>query len=110
MTSKATISLVNSGIQNCHVSATDIRNKDAAKGVSVAGLLGKTTKGKSISPGYVLAPRVTQVQQILSIDIVFIKMIPFLLGVFTPLGLGLVHFLRDRSEDHVSTGVRLMLA
>ena len=110
MTSKATISLINSGVQNCPVSASDVRNKDAAKGASVAGLLGKTTKRKSYSPGYALAPRVTQVQQILSIDIIFVKMIPFLLGVFTPLGLGLVHFLRDRSEDQVGTGVRLMLA
>jgi hypothetical protein len=70
MTSAATIGIINSGVQNCSVSASDIRNKDAAKGVSVAGLVGKTKKMKSISPGYVLAPRVTQVQQILSIDIV----------------------------------------
>jgi hypothetical protein len=84
MTSKATISLNNSGIQNCPASATDVRNTDAAKGVSIACLLGKTTKGKSISPEYVLAPRVTQVQQILSIDIVFIKIVSFLLWVFNP--------------------------
>ena len=63
-----------------------------------------------MSPGYVLAPRVTQVQQILSVDVIFVKMIHFLLGVFTPLGLGLVHFLRDRSEDQVCTAVRMMLA
>jgi hypothetical protein len=110
MTSKATIGLVNSGIQNCPVSASDVRNKDAAKGVSVAGLLDKTTKRQSMSPGYVLAPRVTQVQQVLSIDNIFVKMVLFLLGMLTPLDLGLVHFLRDRSEDNVCIGVRLMLA
>jgi hypothetical protein len=38
-----------------------------------------------MSPGYVWAPRVTQVQQHLSIDIIFVKMVPFLLMVFTPL-------------------------
>ena len=109
-TSKAVIGIINSGVMNCPVSATDVRNNDAAKGVSVAGLLGKTTKKGSMSPGYVLAPRVTQVQQILSVDIIFIKKIAFLLGVFTPLGLGLVHFLRDRSEAQVATALRLMLA
>ncbi len=61
MTSAATIGIINSGVMNCSVSASDIRNKDAAKGVSAAGLLGKTKKMKSVSPGYVLASRVTQV-------------------------------------------------
>ena len=98
MPSKKNINLINFNIQNCLVFATDARNKDAAKGLLVAGLFGKTTKGKAISPGYVLAPRATQGLHILSIDIVFIKMVPLLLGVFTPLGLGLVHFLRDRSK------------
>ena len=64
MTSKATINPINSGLQNYSVSASDVRNKDTVKGVSVAGLLGKTTKRKSISPGYVLAPRVTEAQQV----------------------------------------------
>ncbi len=62
MTSAATIGLINSGMLNCPVFASDMRNKDAAKGVSVAGLVGKTKKHKSVSPGYALAPRVTQVQ------------------------------------------------
>ena len=95
---------------NCPVSTTDVRNNDAAKGVSVTGLLGKTAKKGSISPGYVLAPRVTQAQQILNVDVIFRKKIVFLHGVFTPLGLGLVHFLRDRSESRVETSLRLMLA
>jgi hypothetical protein len=76
----------------------------------VAGLVGKTKKLKSISPGYVLAPRVTQVQQILSIGIIIVKKVAFLLGVLTPLGLGIIEFLRDRSIDSVETGVRTMLA
>ena len=110
MTSAATIGLINSGLQNCPVTASDVRNKDAAKGMSAAGLMGKTKKHKSVSPGYVLAPRVTQVQQVLSIDIIFVKKIAFLLGVLTPLGLGIVEFLRDRSTDSVETAVRTMLA
>ena len=82
---------------NCPVFAPDVRNTDAAnKGVSVAGLLGKTAKKGSISPGYVLAPRVTRVYQILDVDVIFKNNIAFLLSVFTPLGLGLVQFLRSR--------------
>jgi hypothetical protein len=56
------------------------------------------------------APRVvTQVQKIFSGVIIFIKKVAFLLGLFTPLGIGLVHFLRNRSEAQVGTALRLML-
>ncbi len=61
-----------------------------------------------MSAGYMLVPRVTQVQQILSVDIIFVKKVAFLLGVFTPLGLGLVYFLRNRSEAQVETPLRLV--
>jgi len=61
MTSAAAIGLINSGMLNCPVSASDVRNKDAAKGVSLAGLVGETKKQKSVSPGYALAPHVTRV-------------------------------------------------
>ncbi len=59
VTSKADITIINSGVMNCPVSAADVRKNDAAKGVSVAGLLGKTAKKGSIFPGYELAPSVT---------------------------------------------------
>ncbi len=49
-------------------------------------------------------------QQILCVDIIFVKKIAFLLSIFTPLGLGLVSYLRNRSEAEVGTAVRLMLA
>ena len=45
----------------------------------------------------------------MSIDIIFVKMIFFLLGVVTPLGLGLIRFLRDRSEDQVGIAVEMTL-
>ena len=60
MTSAATIGLINSGMFKYPVSsASDVCNKDAAKGVSVAGLFGKTERHKSDSPRYALALRVT---------------------------------------------------
>ncbi len=95
---------------NCPVSVTDVRNKDAANGVSIAELLEKTTKKASMSPGYVVAPRVTQAQQIISVDIIFVKNIAFFLGMFTPLGLGLIRYLRDRSEAKKRTTYRFVLA
>ncbi len=36
--------------------------------------------------------------------------IAFLLGILTPLGLGLIEFLRDRSTDSVETAVKTMMA
>ena len=63
-----------------------------------------------MSTCYVLAPRVTQVQQILIVEIIFIKKVAILLGMFTPLGLGLIYFLRNCSEAQVRSALRLMLA
>jgi hypothetical protein len=73
MTSAATITTINPGVRHYPVIASDVRNKDAVKGVSTAGLFGKTNKMKSVSPGYILVPRLTQVQHILSIDIVILS-------------------------------------
>ncbi len=47
-TSKALINIIHYGVMNCPVSATDIRNKEAAKGVSICELLEKT--GQSDCP------------------------------------------------------------
>jgi hypothetical protein len=61
--------------------------------------MGKTKKHKSVSPGYVLASFVTQVQKVLIIDIIFVKKIVFLRKVVNLLGLGVIEFLRDRFND-----------
>ncbi len=79
-------------------------------GLVYAGLMGKTKNHKSVSPGYVLDPRVAQVHQVLSIDILFVKKIGFLLGVLTPLGLGVVEFLCYRSIESIEMAVRTMLS
>jgi len=104
-TRNAVINTVDYGLMNCPISATGIRNKYAAKGVSITMLLGKTTKKKSMSPGYVLVPRVTQVKQNRIVDIIFIKKATFLLGIFTPLGLGIVYFLHNRFEAQLGTAL-----
>jgi hypothetical protein len=56
-----------------------------------------------------LPPRYAS-KKILNVDAIFVKKIAFLLGVFSLLRLGLVRFLRDRSEAQMATTLRLMLA
>ena len=58
----------------------------------------------------VLAQRVTQRQQALSVDVVFIKDQIFLLGVMTPLNLTLLHHMHDRSTSSVSVAVDRFVA
>ncbi len=43
-------------------------------------------------------------------DNIFVNKIAFLLGMFTPLGLGLVRYLSDRFEAKAETADRFMLA
>jgi hypothetical protein len=62
----------------------------------------------SVSPVGVIVPRVTQMQQILSVDIIFVKNVAFLLGRLIPFGLGLVRYLRDRSVAKVGSTIQLM--
>ena len=87
---------------NCSVTREDVRRADAIFGVSVASLKGKTNKLTSVSAKVVLAPRVTQLQQVLSVDIFFVKKLVFLLGVLSPLGLSQCAHLKDKSVLCVS--------
>jgi hypothetical protein len=89
-TSKAVIVIINPDGMNCPVSATDVCNKGTAKGLSIAKLLAKTTKRATVSPGYAIAHRVTQVHKILSVDIILVKKVAYLLSVIISRGLGLV--------------------
>ncbi len=57
-----------------------------------------------------VAPRVTQVQQSLAVDICFIKGLAFLIGKLSPLELGLVLYLKDRTTACVSKGIRSFLS
>lgn len=95
---------------NCVVTVGDVKNADAIFGNSIPGLKGKTRKMASAPAGAVIAPRVTQVQQILVVDIFFIKKIPFLLGVLIPLGLSLCVHLKRRAVSCVADGLRAFLS
>ena len=81
MNSRATVNLLNAGVLNCVVTATDVRNHTAATGVIIAEVRRKTSKmtPTAASASY-MAPRVTQVQQSLPVDSFFIKGLAFLIG------------------------------
>ena len=97
--------MLDTGLVNCNVTKQDVRNADAIFGSSIAALKGKTHKLTSLPASAVVAPRVTQVQQILAVDIFFVKSLPYLLGELIPLGLALCIPL-NRSAAIVANGIR----
>ena len=92
--SQATIDMLDSRLKHCDITKQDVRNADAIFGSSIAALKGKTHKLASIPASAIIASRVTQVQQILAVDIFFIKNLPFLLGQLIPPGLAHVALTR----------------
>ena len=104
--SQATIDMLDAGLIHCDVTKQDVRNADAIFGSSIAALKGKTHKLASTPASAVIAPRVTQVQQILAVDIFFVKNLPFLLGQLIPLGLALCIPLKNRSAPLVAKAIR----
>ena len=101
MSSKALVDIINSGVQNCPVTVQDVLRADAIFGRSTAGIKGKTKKMASAIANIALTPRVTQVQQILHVDLFFVKGIIFLLAKLQPVGLALIAHLKDKSTPTV---------
>ena len=89
--------MLDAGVTRRDVTKQDVRNADAIFKSSIAALKGKTHKLASTPASAVIAPRVTQVQQILAVDIFFIKQLPFLLGELIPLVLALCVPFKNRS-------------
>jgi len=100
------------GVNNCPVTAADVRRSEIIHGKSIAALKGKTKKHKSSITTSVLsgARLVTQVQQTLSVDLMFVKGLIFLIGVLSPLGLTVVKNLKDRSVPCVGPALLGMVA
>ena len=107
--SQATIDMLDAGMSNCDVTKQDVRNADAIFGSSIPALRGKTHKRASTPASPVITPRVTQVQQILAVDLFFIKKLPFLLGELVPLGLALCLPTKNRTAAVVAAGIRSFL-
>lgn len=108
--SQSTVAMLNAGVLNCKVTPQDVKNADAIFGMSIPALKGKTVKLASAPAPPTVAPRVTQVQQILTADIIFIKKIPFLLGVLVPLGLTLCAVLKSRAVAPVTAAFRQFIS
>ena len=99
------IAIVNQGIINCDITATDLRIAQAIEGIQKPSLRGKTKKKKSMIATGVLGPRVVQIEQALHVDIMFIRDLIFLIGVFMPLGLIMVCSLPNRAVQAVGIGL-----
>ena len=77
--------MLDAGVSNCAVTKQDVRNADAIFGSSIPAMKDKTHKEASTPASAVIASRVTQVQQMLAVDLFFVKKILFLLGEMVPL-------------------------
>lgn len=108
--SDVAVKVLRRGVHNSAVTAQDVRMADAIFGADVNAMKGNTRKMASVPAKVVLAPRVTQRQQSLSIDVVFIKDQVFLLGVLNPLNLTMGVHIPDRSSSSISTAVDSLLA
>ena len=97
----AVIDILNSGVLNCPVTTQDVLRAERIYGPPIAALKGKTKRMSSAISVATLAPRMTQQQQILHVDLFFVKSIAFLVGVMTPLNYVLTSHLKDRSESTV---------
>ena len=97
----AVIDILNSGVLNCPVTPQDVLRAEKIYGPPIGALKGTTKKMASVISDSTLAPRMTQVEQILHVDIFFVKSIAFLVGVMKPLGLVMTSHLKDRSEGTV---------
>lgn len=107
---KTTLQILSKGVVNCNVTASDVRNAEAIYGPSVAALKGKTkTKSAAIATP-VVAPRVTQVQQTMQADIMFIKGMPFVVAVLSPLGLVMCVPVSDRSTSAIAKALKSIIS
>ena len=86
-------------IDNIGITAADVRLRDVVVGRPIETFKGKSTCPPQLPSSPSLAPRVTQKQQVLIIDIMYILGIPFLLGLLDPLGLLMVKHLKDRTSS-----------
>ena len=100
------IDIVNRGLHNSDLTATDVRNAERIFGASLASLKGSTKQHPPMAATSTLSERVTQAQQVMHVDIMFVKSLPFLLGVLSPLGLTMCELLKDRSAPSCSEALR----
>ena len=86
---------VEKGIKNLPIAGADMRRAKTIWKLTEASMKGKPNRQKQLIVTPDMSVRVTQVQQTLSVDIMFVYRMPILLGLLAPLALVQVHDLRD---------------
>ena len=104
------IAIVNQGILNCTTTATDLRIAQAINGIQLPSVRGKTKKRKSKAAANVIGRKIVQVEQSLHVDLMFIRDLIFLIGVFAPLGLAVVRLLSNKTALAVGAGLTSFLS
>ncbi len=97
---------VERGIKNLPIVGADMRRTKTIWKLTEASMKGKTNRQKQLIVTPDMSVRVTQVQQTLSVDIMFVYRMPILLGLLAPLALVQVHDLKDdRGVASVAEGM-----
>ena len=107
--SKTTIDMLDAGIFKCDITKQDVRNADAIFGSCIPSLKEKTHKRASTPASAVTLPRVTQVQQMLAVDLFFTKKIPFLLGELVSFGLAQCIPIKNRTAEVIASSIRSII-
>jgi len=82
----------------------------AINGIQLPSVRGKTKKRKSKAAANVVGRKIVQVEQSLHVDLMFIRGLIFLIGVFVPLGLAVVRLLSNRTAQAVGVGLTSFLS
>ena len=114
---KKAIEIVENG-SNFNVTGHDFRVAEAIWGKDIASLKGRTTKKPSTTSGSTVKHNIVQLEQTLSVDIMFIEgVLPALIGVTSPLDLTLAVSLTSfdtnkasRSADEIKKGITEMIS
>ena len=102
---------VERGIKNLPIAGADMRRAKTIWKLTEASMKGKTNRQKQLIVKPDMGVRVTQVQQTLSVDIMFVYRMPILLGLLAPLALVQVHDFRDdRGVASVAEGLNRFIA
>jgi hypothetical protein len=102
---------VERGIKNLPIAGADMRRAKTIWKLTGASMKGKMNRQKQLIVTPDMSVRVTQVQQTLSVDIMFVYRMPILLGLLAPLALVQVHDLRDdRGVASVPEGLNRFIA
>jgi hypothetical protein len=104
------IAIVNQGVLNCATTATDLRIAHAINGIQLPSVRGKTKKRKSKAAANVVGRKIVQVEQSLHVDLMFVRGLIFLIGVFVPLGLAVVRLLSNKTAQAVGAGLTSFLS